>query len=442
MFIDEAKILVKPGSGGNGCVSFLREKYRPKGGPDGGNGGKGGDIVLTADSGLRTLQDFRWHRHFRAERGRHGEGDNRYGRNGADLVLRVPQGTVVYDKNKKKIGELLNVGDKLVIGRGGSGGRGNAHFATSVRKAPAFAEQGEPREEMEIYLELKLLADVGIIGYPNVGKSTLISRISAARPKIADYPFTTLHPNLGVVETEDNRTFVVADIPGLIEGAHQGKGLGDKFLRHVDRSSILLHVLDLSEQQNRDPIKDYISIERELELYDPALAARPRIIVGNKLDILMPDNNLDDIKRYFTEKKLIFTAVSAVTGAGIRELLFTIADLLDRIRASSEVKGKKEVQSHHIYRLEEISDKVSVKKIKAHGWRLLGEKLRRMVVMTDFENREAVEYLQKRLAKMDIDKILLRAGAKPGDEISIDKFTFDFQPEAEKETPPRTSWNK
>lgn len=441
MFIDEAKIMVKPGSGGNGCVSFLREKYRPKGGPDGGNGGKGGDIVFIADEGLRTLQDFRWHRHFRAERGRHGEGDNRYGRNGADLVLRVPQGTVVYNQDRRKIGELISNGDRLVVAKGGRGGRGNGHFATAVRKAPAFAERGEPREEKELYLELKLLADVGIIGYPNVGKSTLISRISAARPKIANYPFTTIHPNLGVVETEDNRTFVVADIPGLIEGAHKGKGLGDKFLRHIDRSSILLHVLDLSEHPDRDPIKDYLKIERELALYDPALAGRPRIIVGNKLDIVMPDYDIAELSRYFNDRDLPFIAISAVTGAGIRELLFKIADLLDSLRATMGERAKRPAENHHVYRLEEISDKVSVKQIKARGWRLSGEKLRRMVVMTDFDNREAVEYLQKCLTKMNIDKILHKAGAVPGDEIVIDKFAFEFQPETETRLPPKKSRN-
>ncbi|HEX21614.1 MAG TPA: Obg family GTPase CgtA, partial [Actinobacteria bacterium] len=341
-----------------------------------------------------------------------------------------------------KIGELVAEGDKLVVAEGGMGGRGNGHFATSVRKAPGFAEMGEPREEKELYMELKLLADVGIIGYPNVGKSTLISRISAARPKIAAYPFTTIHPQLGMVETEDNRTFVVADIPGLIEGAHKGKGLGDKFLRHVDRSSILMHVLDLSEHDERDPIKDYLKIERELSLYNPELVARPRIIVGNKIDIVdMPENKIEKISRYFADKGLTFVAISAVTGAGIRELLFIIADRLDKLRATMKEELSQPLSEDHIYRLEEISDKVSVKKVKPHVWRLYGKKLCRTVVMTNFDNREAVEHLQKSLTKMDIDKILRRAGASAGDEIVIDKFKFEFQPETGKSGPSKRRRN-
>lgn len=429
MFIDEAKIYVRAGNGGNGCMSFLREKYRPKGGPDGGDGGDGGNIILTVDEGLRTLQDFRYHRHFKAKRGDHGQGDDRHGKFGEDLVLKVPPGTVVYDRQRRLIGELLTQGGKLIVAHGGKGGRGNARFVTSTKKAPAFAEKGEPGEEKELELELKLLADVGLIGYPNVGKSTIISRISAAKPKIADYPFTTIHPNLGVVELPNDRVCVVADIPGLIQGAHQGKGLGDRFLRHIDRTAVLMHLIDLSAPDGRDPVKDFATVERELSLYNPDLLARPKIVVGTKLDVTEARDNLDRVRRHFMRKKLPFAAISAVTGEGIGGLLFAVADLLGRFRPDRRAEEEEALESHRVYKSEEKSSAISIRQIKPHQWRLSGEKLRQMVVMTDFENQEAIEYLQRRMAKMDIDKLLLKAGAMTGDEIIVEEMSFEFQPE-------------
>lgn len=425
MFIDEAKIFVKAGDGGNGCVSFRREKYRPKGGPDGGDGGDGGNIVLEADEGLKTLQDFRFHRHFKAKRGDHGQGDNRHGKNGDDLILRVPPGTVVYDEFNQAIGELLNHGAQLVAARGGLGGRGNGRFATPTRKAPAFAEKGEPGEDKTIYLELKLLADVGVIGYPNVGKSTLISRISAARPKIADYPFTTIHPNLGVVRLPDDRVFVVADIPGLIKGAHQGRGLGDRFLRHIERTAVLIHLIDLSAPEGRDPIEDYEAVENELRQYDVELSKRPRVAAGNKVDLTDAKTNLDKVQKYFQKKKIRFFAVSAVTGIGIDKLLYAVADRVDKSRLKK--KAVKEMEVHRIYQAVK-EETVGVERLDNHRWRLTGDRLRQMVVMTNFENPEAVEYLQRRLSKLAIDQLLSKAGAAAGDEIIVDDISFEYQP--------------
>ncbi|HBC91428.1 MAG TPA: GTPase ObgE, partial [Pelotomaculum sp.] len=286
MFFDKARIFVKGGDGGNGCVAMRREKYVPEGGPWGGDGGRGGDIVFQADKGLRTLVDFRYKRHYKAERGKHGEGKNRYGPSADDLVVRLPVGTVIRDDDTGElIADLVQNGQQVVVARGGRGGRGNAHFATPNNKAPKLAEKGEPGEERWLSLELKLLADVGLVGFPNAGKSTLISQVSAAKPKIADYPFTTITPNLGVVRVDDGRSFVVADIPGLIEGAHLGAGLGHEFLRHVERTRLLIHVLDTAGSEGRDPVEDFKVTNRELILYNPAIGSRPQVIVANKMDL-------------------------------------------------------------------------------------------------------------------------------------------------------------
>ena len=292
MFVDEATIHVTGGNGGAGCVSLHREKYKPKGGPDGGDGGRGGSVILRADSGLRTLLDFQWKRHYKARSGTHGQGNNKSGRDGGDIILRVPLGTIAQDETGEVIGELIVDGESLVIARGGSGGRGNARFATPVKKAPLFAEKGEPGEERTVTLELKLLADVGLVGYPNAGKSTLISRISAAKPKIAAYPFTTLKPNLGVVRLDDDRTFVVADIPGIIEGAHKGKGLGDRFLKHIERTAVILHLVDMSGLERPDPPADYEHVRKELSGYGAGLVDRPEIIVGTKADLPEAEPNI------------------------------------------------------------------------------------------------------------------------------------------------------
>jgi GTP-binding protein len=328
MFVDHAKIFIKAGSGGNGCLAFRREKYVPRGGPSGGNGGQGGSVYLRSNPQLNTLLSFKYQQHFEAERGRHGEGSNRHGRDGEDRFIEVPVGTQVYEE---ETGDLLFDLDRpdmtVLAAQGGRGGRGNASFASSTNQAPRRVEQGQPGEEKVLVLELKVLADVGLIGYPNAGKSTLISVISAAKPKIADYPFTTLTPNLGVVRYDDYSSFVVADIPGLIEGAHEGSGLGDQFLRHVERTKLLVHLIDVSDLGDPDPVHAYETICHELELYSPDLTQKAQIVVASKIDVANTDRRarLEDFCR---NRSLFFNEISAATGRGVRELKDRIVQLL------------------------------------------------------------------------------------------------------------------
>lgn len=325
-FVDYAKVHVKAGDGGRGCVSFRREKYVPKGGPDGGDGGRGGHIVFRATRELNTLLDLRYKREYHAQRGQHGMGKKMHGRDGKDLEILVPVGTVLKDADTGEIlYDLDEEGKAAVVARGGRGGLGNSHFATPTRQVPRFAQPGEEGEEKSLVIELKLLADVGLIGLPNAGKSTLISVISSARPKIADYPFTTLVPNLGVVKFEDHRSFVVADIPGLIEGAHRGTGLGFQFLRHVERTSILLHLVDVSEMGQGDPVENLRKINKELELYSPELAEKPRVVIASKTDAAGDGKRLEGLAEYCREKSMVFFAVSAVTGKGTKELVSYLA---------------------------------------------------------------------------------------------------------------------
>lgn len=320
MLIDEAKITVKAGDGGHGCIAFRREKFVPKGGPSGGDGGNGGNIYLVATAHENTLLKFRFTHIFRAERGRHGEGSNRHGRNGEDLEIPVAVGTVVYDDGT---GEMLHdftkPKERFLIAQGGRGGHGNAHFASSVNRVPHKAQDGAPGEEKTLRLELKLLADVGLVGYPNVGKSTLISRISAARPKIADYPFTTLEPNLGVVSVDSDKSFVVADIPGLIEGAHRGAGLGIQFLKHIERTRVLLHLIDVSAMSERDPVDEFHAIEAELAEHNPDLPRKPKIVVAAKMDAAVP-KKVQKLQRWTKKNDLEFVKISSVTGEGLDEL--------------------------------------------------------------------------------------------------------------------------
>lgn len=326
MFIDEVTIRVKAGDGGNGCVAFRREKYVPRGGPSGGDGGRGGDVILVSSEHYNTLLHFRFNPEHQAERGRHGEGSNRAGRDGASMELPVPVGTVVYDAvTGALIHDFTRPGERIVVARGGRGGRGNARFATSRHQAPRHAEPGQPGEERVLRLELKLLADVGLVGFPNAGKSTLISRISAARPKIADYPFTTLEPHLGVVAVED-RSFVVADIPGLIEGAHQGHGLGTRFLRHVERTRVLAHLVDVSETSGRDPVRDFQVVLQELASFSSELVAKPMLVVATKLDILQDPRRLEALRRLAERRGLPFYAISSLTGQGIETLKRAMAE--------------------------------------------------------------------------------------------------------------------
>jgi GTP-binding protein len=341
MFIDEAKIRVKAGDGGNGCVAFRREKYVPRGGPSGGDGGRGGDVIMESSERHNTLVHFRFNPEYKAERGRHGEGSNKTGREGEDVILKVPVGTILYDEETgEKVHDFSSADERIVIARGGRGGRGNAQFATSVHQAPREHEDGRPGEERVYRLELKLLADVGLVGYPNVGKSTLISRISAARPKIADYPFTTLQPNLGVVvagKVPDEFSFVVADIPGLIEGAHTGAGLGTQFLRHIERTRLLVHLVDVSDASGRaDPLKDVEVIAGELRSFGAGLETKPVIMVASKTDIANKDK-LAKLKRYCTRKQLELFPISAVTGKGIDALKYAMAEKVEAARLHTSV---------------------------------------------------------------------------------------------------------
>jgi GTPase len=342
MFIDEITIRVKAGDGGNGCVAFRREKYVPRGGPSGGDGGKGGDVIMESSERHNTLVHFRFNPEYKAERGRHGEGSNKTGREGADVLLKVPVGTIVYDaESGEKVHDFSHADERIVIARGGRGGRGNAQFKTSTHQAPREHEDGRPGEEHTLKLELKLLADVGLVGYPNVGKSTLIARISAARPKIADYPFTTLEPNLGVVAVGNARnevSFVVADIPGLIEGAHQGAGLGTQFLRHIERTRLLVHLVDVSDTSGRpDPAKDFEVIMGELENFGAGLETKPMILAASKCDVANK-TKLAKLKRYAKTHGLELFAISAVTGEGVEKLKYVMADRVEQVRREAEVE--------------------------------------------------------------------------------------------------------
>ena len=329
MFVDEIDVFVKGGDGGAGCISFRREKFVPRGGPDGGDGGDGGSILLEADPAITTLLDFHYQRHYTAERGQHGKGANKHGASGEDTILRVPLGTVVSDRDTgERLGDLTQSGERVLVARGARGGRGNARFVSSTNRAPRRADLGRPGEERWMHLELKLLADVGVVGFPNAGKSTLVSRLSAAKPKIADYPFTTLQPTLGIVRVDDQRSFVIADLPGLIEGAAEGKGLGHRFLRHTERTRVLVHMIDLDPSGGRDPVQDWRVIQGELAAYSSDLAARPQIVVGSKAELPDTEDRRRALDAFCLREGLPFHAISSVTGTGLAALVREIATLL------------------------------------------------------------------------------------------------------------------
>ncbi|MHB0976535.1 MAG: GTPase ObgE [Candidatus Aquicultorales bacterium] len=426
MFVDEAKIHLQAGAGGNGCVSFHREIYKPKGGPDGGDGGRGGSIIFEVDQGLRTLMDFRYQKHFRAKRGEHGSGDNRHGRGGDDLILKVPPGTTVKTDNGGILFDLVRPGQRAIIAKGGRGGRGNARFLTNQRRAPSFAEKGEPGDERWVMLELKLLADVGIIGLPSAGKSTLISRISAARPKIAPYPFTTITPNLGVVKLPDGRSFAAADIPGLIEGAHAGKGLGHAFLKHVERTAVLIHVLDLAATvEGRDPVEDMDTVNRELEKYGRGLEKRPQLVAPNKIDLPEAEANFQKVEAELVRRGLEVFPISAVTGEGVDRLLYAAGDLLEKSIETREVEAE---PAELPVEPEGVPEEEITVTREDGAWIVRGTPVERAVVMTDFANEEAVAYLQRRLIRLGVEEKLAEAGAAEGDEVQIGDLVFDFHP--------------
>ena len=450
MFIDKVRIHVKGGNGGAGCMSFRREAHVPKGGPDGGDGGHGGNVVVEADASLSSLIEYRFKHHFKAERGTHGKGSRMHGATGEDLVLKVPMGTVVHEyfEESKEVGELIadltHDGERVTVAEGGMGGRGNIHFVTPTRRAPAFAELGEPSQERWIELEMKLMADAALVGMPSAGKSSLIARISAARPKIADYPFTTLVPNLGVARSGDY-SFVVADIPGLIEGAHEGRGLGHEFLRHIERTALIVHVVDLTgDYEGRDPLEDYDIINRELALYADELAARPRIVVANKIDVPGAEEVADRLAERVREDSIAAAGgdefapspvdpklyrISALTGEGVDGLKAAIATKVHELREELRALSEADVQYEHVWehKREERDKQFKVVPLGGGVFRVEGPQVERMVVQTDWENEEAIAFLQHRLKRLGVEKALEKAGAVDGDEIRIVGRAFEFE---------------
>lgn len=423
--MDTAKIHVKAGNGGNGCISFRREKYVPRGGPDGGDGGNGGNVILIATLGMSTLIDLRHNPRQVAENGSHGSGKQRDGADGDDRIIKVPVGTIIKDLDTDELLADLTEPDQFVIAaRGGIGGKGNSRFKSSTFQVPRVAEKGEPGEEREISLEVKLIADVGLVGYPNAGKSTLLARTSAATPKIASYPFTTLIPNLGVVRIDQEQNFVLADIPGLIEGAHKGAGLGHQFLRHIERTKMLIHVIDLSAADGRDPIKDYDQLNLELGHYNALLTELPQIIALNKIDMPDAKENLLRVQEYFGKRKVF--PISSITGEGVNSLMQQAYRSLQYL----ETKAREQVESTIILE-QELPPEPRVR-FELHktdtGFVVSGDEPRRAVVMTDFENEQALMLLFRKLKKMGVINALTRAGVKQGDTICIDDFEFTYSP--------------
>ena len=449
MFIDKVRIHVCGGNGGAGCMSFRREAHVPKGGPDGGDGGHGGNVVVQADASVSSLIEYRFKHHFKAERGTHGRGSRMHGAQGEDLVLKVPVGTVVreYFEDARETGELIadltHDGESVTVARGGMGGRGNIHFVTSTRRAPAFAELGEPAQEGWIELEMKLMADAALVGMPSAGKSSLIAKMSAARPKIADYPFTTLVPNLGVA-TSGDLSFVVADIPGLIEGAHEGRGLGHEFLRHIERTALIVHIVDLTgDYEGRDPLEDYEVINRELALYASELADRPRIVVANKIDVPGTEEACDRLAERVRADSVAAAGgdefapspidpklyrISALTGAGVDSLKAAIATKVHELREAARDAAAADVQYEHVWEhRREARDKRFEVTREGDAFRVTGGQVERMVVQTDWENEEAVTFLQHRMKRLGVDDALRKAGALDGDEIRILGYSFDYE---------------
>jgi len=423
MFTDYVKIIAKAGDGGNGAISFRREKYVAAGGPDGGDGGKGGDIYFEVNPNANTLIDFRYKKKFKAENGNNGEGGNKYGRSGEDLTIKVPIGTVVKDAESNCIlADLSREGQKELVLKGGRGGKGNSHFATATRQAPRFAQDGESGEERELILELKLLADVGLIGFPNVGKSTFLGRTTSATPKIADYHFTTLEPNLGVVKTDYGDSFVIADIPGIIEGASEGIGLGLQFLRHIERTRLLLHVMDVSGSEGRNPVDDFNKINEELKKYSEKLSKRKQIIVANKIDILQEQELYNELEKIAKEREIEIFKISAVTGQGVSELIKHVSEVLKVLPKENMI----DYEDSKVYTLETDEEEILVTKEKGM-YLVTGKAVERIMKRVNIEDNESLYYFQKSLEQLGVNQKLKKAGVKNGDIVKILNYELEWE---------------
>lgn len=422
MFVDEAIVELFAGDGGNGCKAFRREKCVPLGGPFGGNGGRGANIIFKVDTGLNTLVDFRYKRKIKGDRGENGLGKGKHGRGAEDVVVLVPVGTVITDMETGLIiADLIKPNDEVIAAYGGRGGRGNMAFATRTNPAPDFAENGEPGEYRKVKLELKLIADVGLVGMPSVGKSTFISKVSASRPKIADYPFTTLKPNLGVVRTSDGRSFVLADLPGLIEGASLGHGLGIRFLKHIERTRVIIHIIDMSGYSGRNPYNDFEVINNELKSFSDKLLKKPQIVVANKMDMPSARENLAEFK---AKVDIPIYEMSAITGEGVNEILLKVADMLDKIEKTSLYEDEK-FESHVIYKFRK--DKPFTINKEDGTWVIRGKEVEKLLKMSRFDTDEAVLRFSNKLRKLGIDDELRALGAENGDDVSILDFVFEFK---------------
>lgn len=427
MFIDKARIIVQSGAGGDGMVAFRREKYVPRGGPSGGDGGSGGSVIVRADRELNTLIDFRRHRKFAAKNGENGGAKDMYGRSAEDVIVKVPLGTMVYDaKTEELLADLTHDGQEARLVKGGHGGRGNAHFATSAVRAPTYAEKGEPGELKEIRLELKVLADVGLLGFPSVGKSSLIRKVSGARPEVAAYHFTTLVPHLGVVELSDQRSFVMADIPGLIEGASQGIGLGHNFLRHVERSRVLIHILDVSGSEGRDPWKDFLTINNELELYSPQLAQKKQIVAGNKIDLVEDQSQLEALKKKVEDAGYEFYPICTLSGEGVPALMERAWRLLQEIPVLPEFTPDKTI----IYDVPKDEFEVT---IKDGVYYVTGKRVEKLVNMTDFDDTFSLRRFERAWKFMGLDKRLKQEGIHEGDTVDLYGVEFTFADKAKED---------
>lgn len=429
MFVDKAKVYVKGGDGGDGLIAFRREKYVPEGGPAGGDGGKGGDVIFRVDEGLRTLMDFRYQKHFKAKRGEKGRNKSQHGANADSMIVRIPPGTILTDDDTGEvIGDLTRHGQQVVVARGGRGGRGNIRFATPNNPAPELAENGEEGEERYVTMELKVMADVGLVGFPSVGKSTLLSVVSAAQPKIGAYHFTTITPNLGVVEVGDGRNFVMADLPGLIEGAHEGVGLGHEFLRHVERTRVIVHVVDMAGTEGRDPFEDWEKINDEIRLYNPVLVERPQIVAANKMDMPEAEEYLAAFKEKLKEIRpdIEVMPISSLTRQGIQELLYRTMDVLESIPDEPAIEEVSEVSERKVYKFKAQNDNSFTVTRDNEMYVVHSERIERMLKRMQMNSHDAILKLARTMRHMGVDEELRKRGATEGTIVRIGDFEFEF----------------